>query len=150
MRIVCEGGSAVAVNDEPLTHMTVFPEAHEVRDVAKLLLQLADSPQDVMTTLDPTIGFRIPAWLYETFVAVWDARLKVAEMGVDLSDLKVSKEPISDEFIAEVRAEATPEQQAELDRFQAARKLSTEVPAASGTEVTPSTRKPGRPRKEVK
>lgn len=63
----------MAVN-EPLTYMTVFPEQGEIRDVAKLLLELADSPRDVMTTLDPTLGFRVPAWLYETFVAVWDLR----------------------------------------------------------------------------
>ena len=65
----------MAVDNEPLTHMTVFPEQSEIRDVAKLLLQLADSPRDVMTTLDPTLGFRVPAWLYETFVAVWDQKL---------------------------------------------------------------------------
>jgi hypothetical protein len=130
--------------------MTVFPEQHEIRDVAKLLLQLADSPQDVMTTLDPTLGFRIPAWLYETFVATWDLRRKVAGMGVDVSNMEFSNDPISDEFIAEIRAEATPEQQAELDRFQAARKLSAEVLAASGTETIEVKRKPGRPRKEVK
>lgn len=69
----------MAVN-EPLTHMTVFPEAHEITDVAKLLLQLADSPRDVATTLDPTIGFRVPAWLYELFVAVWDARIEGGEV----------------------------------------------------------------------
>lgn len=80
MRRLCEVGGPVDVSNEPLTHMTVFPEASEVRDVAKLLLQLADSPRDVMTTLDPTIGFRVPAWLYETFVAVWDTRLEGGEV----------------------------------------------------------------------
>jgi hypothetical protein len=63
----------VAVN-EPLTHMTVFPEAANVKAVAKLLLELADHPNQVMTTLDPTLGFKVPAWLYETFVATWDQR----------------------------------------------------------------------------
>lgn len=148
MRIIRKGGSAVAVNDEPLTHMTVFPEQSEIKDVAKLLLLLADSPRDVMTTLDPTMGFRVPYWLYELFVEVWDARSKVAGMGVDVSDPKVSKEPISDEFIAEVRAEATPEQQAELDRFVAARTLSAE--AMKQNLAVPVKRKPGRPPREVK
>jgi hypothetical protein len=72
MRELCEGGGAVV--DEPLTHMTVFPEPGEVKAVAKLLLALADHPNQVATTLDPTIGFKVPAWLYETFTAVWDQR----------------------------------------------------------------------------
>jgi hypothetical protein len=54
--------------------MTVFPEAKEVKEVAQLLLALADSPRDVSTTLDPTIGFTVPGWLYEKFVETWDVR----------------------------------------------------------------------------
>jgi hypothetical protein len=91
--------------------MTVFPEAAHVKDVAKLLLALADSPRDVMTTLDPTIGFKVPAWLYEAFVAVWDRQ------GVEDVEL--------------VDATAV-------------------IPATPEVVVTPVTRKPGRPRKEVK
>jgi hypothetical protein len=71
MRFIREGGSAVAVNDD---RMTIFPEAGQVKDVAKLLLELADHPNQVMTTLDPAIGFKIPYWLYELFVQVWDER----------------------------------------------------------------------------
>lgn len=74
MRLLREDGDLVAVNDTPPTHMTVFPEQSEIKDVAKLLLQLADHPRDVATTLDPTMGFRIPYWLYEVFTQVWDER----------------------------------------------------------------------------
>jgi len=69
----------VAVTDE---HMTIFPEPGEVKDVAKLLLALADHPGQVMSTLDPTIGFRVPAWLYESFVKVWDANLEAVAVEV--------------------------------------------------------------------
>ena len=54
--------------------MTVFPEPGEVAEVAKLLLQLADSPYDVATTLDPGVGFTVPFWLYKSFTEVWDVR----------------------------------------------------------------------------
>lgn len=145
----------MAVNDE-LTHMTVFPEQSEIRDVAKLLLALADSPRDVTTTLDPTVGFRIPVWLYDTFTQVWEPIHAAIKAGVEvnLSEVKFSDKPISDEFIAELRADATPDQQAQLDLFQKSLKLSAEAVAAlgdTGTEVIePVKRKPGRPRKEVK
>jgi hypothetical protein len=55
--------------------MTIFPEQGQIKDVAKLLLQLADHPNQVMTTLDPTLGFKIPVWLYELFVPIWDERM---------------------------------------------------------------------------
>lgn len=120
MRLLCEGCGVVAVNDE-LTHMTVFPEQSEIRDVAKLLLALADGPRDVTTTLDPTIGFRIPVWLYESFVTVWDNR----EAGVNVLDN-------GDVVLTVLASEPA-------------------VIAEDGTEVIePVKRKPGRPRKEVK
>lgn len=138
----------MAVNDQPLTHMTVFPEAAHVKDVAKLLLALADHPGQVMTTLDPTIGFKIPYWLYELFVQVWEMRPALEAKGLEsvLDNVGQASEPISDEFIADVRADVTPEQQAELDKFVASRKLSAEALAAPESVK----RKPGRPRKEVK
>jgi hypothetical protein len=112
----------VAVNDGPLTHMTVFPEQSEIRDVAKLLLALADSPRDVTTTLDPTVGFRVPYWLYESFVTVWDNR----EAGINVLD--------NGDVVLTV-----------LDSSE------LEVIGEAGTEVIePVKRKPGRPRKEVK
>jgi hypothetical protein len=88
MRFVREGGSAVAVNED---QMTIFPEAGQVKDVAKLLLELADHPNQVMTTLDPAIGFKVPFWLYELFTQVWDKGLTegapVAEgAGIFLAD----------------------------------------------------------------
>lgn len=110
----------MAVNDE-LTHMTVFPEQSEIRDVAKLLLALADSPRDVTTTLDPTIGFRIPVWLYESFVTVWDSKKDGIEV-TDAGDVVITVPASEPAVIAE-----------------------------DGTEVIePVKRKPGRPRKEVK
>lgn len=120
MRILREGGSAVAVNDEPLTHMTVFPEQSEIKDVAKLLLALADSPRDVATTLDPTMGFRVPYWLYELFVAVWDEQHAGVNVRGDGSVVLTVLE-------ADVISEPEP-----------------------GISATPVPRKPGRPRKEVK
>ena len=110
----------MAVNDEPLTHMTVFPEQSEIRDVAKLLLALADSPRDVTTTLDPTLGFRIPYWLYEVFVTVWDSK----EDGIEVTDA-------GDVVITVPASEPA-------------------VIGDAGTEVIePVKRKPGRPRKDV-
>lgn len=55
--------------------MTIFPEQSEIKAVAKLLLELADHPRQVTTTLDPTVGFIVPEWLYELFVQVWDTKL---------------------------------------------------------------------------
>ncbi len=84
MRRLREVGDPVVSNE--LTHMTVFPEQSEIKDVAKLLLQLADSPRDVATTLDPTHGFRVPYWLYELFVEVWDSRsTPVGEADVEVA-----------------------------------------------------------------
>lgn len=68
MHDLCEGGDFVDAV------MTIFPEASEVKEIAKLLLELADSPRDVSTTLDPGLGFVVPWWLYEKFVEVWDVR----------------------------------------------------------------------------
>jgi hypothetical protein len=99
--------------DEPLNHMTIFPEQGQVKDVAKLLLQLADHTNQVMTTLDPTIGFRIPWWLYELFVPIWDER--TGREGA-VADISPSEPEVA---------------------------IESEV-------VVPVTRKPGRPRKEVK
>lgn len=143
----------MAVNDE---QMVIFPEPGQVKDVAKLLLQLADHPGQVATTLDPTIGFKIPLWLYELFVQVWDLRpaLEAKGLASTFDNIRHSSEPISDEFIAQVRAEATPDQQEQLDKFVASRDLAAQTLATlavSGPEVvTPAKRKPGRPRKEVK
>lgn len=136
--------------------MTVFPEQSEIRDVAKLLLALADSPRDVTTTLDPTVGFRIPVWLYEVFVTTWEPVHAAIKAGVDvnLSEVKFSDKSISDERFAELREHGTPEQQAELDRFRASLKLSeaalAEIGDAGVEVIEPVKRKPGRPRKEVK
>ncbi len=63
------------VGDPVVNEMTIFPDAPEVKEVAKLLLELADHPSQVRTTLDPTIGFVVPFWLYESFVATWDLKL---------------------------------------------------------------------------
>jgi hypothetical protein len=65
-----EDGDAVVIET-----MTIFPDASEVKEVAKLLLELADNPRQVATTLDPSIGFVVPLWLYETFVATWSVKL---------------------------------------------------------------------------
>lgn len=69
MRELREGGDIVDVSP-----MTIFPEPGEAKEVAKLLLELADHPNQVMTTLDPGLGFKVPWWLYENFVTVWDSR----------------------------------------------------------------------------
>jgi hypothetical protein len=75
--------------------MTIFPEQSEIKEVAKLLLQLADTPRDVTTTLDPTIGFTIPLWLYELFVETWDLRFApVTEPEVLAEDGKEVVEPV--------------------------------------------------------
>lgn len=85
MRGIREVGGPVDVSNEPLTHMTIFPEPGEQKDVAKLLLELADHPGQVMTTLDPGLGFRVPSWLYEAFVAIWDLRLTPQIASADAS-----------------------------------------------------------------
>lgn len=69
MHDLCEGGDSV----DPV--MTIFPDASEVKEVAKLLLELADHPSQVSTTLDPGLGFVVPEWLFVAFREVWDLKL---------------------------------------------------------------------------
>ncbi len=120
------------------TTMTIFPDAPEVKEVAKLLLELADNPRDVSTTLDPTIGFVVPQWLYELFVEVWASRLAPLDRTV------------VDSMIVELKADASvpADQVAHLEKFQASLKLADE--AVEAAPETPARRKPGRPRKEDK
>ena len=49
---------------EPVT-ITVHPEFHLVRTVAKQLLALADKPLDVEFVSWPTQGFRVPVELFQ-------------------------------------------------------------------------------------
>jgi hypothetical protein len=77
MHDLCEVG-------DPVVTMTIFPDASEVKEVAKLLLELADSPRDVRTTLDPNLGFVVPEWLYGLFVDVWASRLAPLQEGGDV------------------------------------------------------------------
>ena len=124
--------------------MTIFPEASEAKEVAKLLLELADHPSQVSTTLDPGLGFVVPEWLYQVFVETWDLKLGKAD---DVSAPEVNV----DEFAAQLRTElaADGKDTADLDRFIVAR-LETEMVIAESEPApeTPARRKPGRPRKE--
>lgn len=150
-----EVGDLVAVNEA----MTVFPDAGEVKEIAKLLLELADSPRDVSTTLDPGIGFVVPVWLYEKFVEVWAVRdggraviVETIPAGSVLPEKAEIKEFEGDvdDFAAELRSElaADGKDTSELDKFIASRELSQEALKAMEATETPARRKPGRPRKE--
>lgn len=48
----------------------IFPEHGKQAQIASLLLQLADNPQDVKTVFDPQLGYSVPDWLFETFQQV--------------------------------------------------------------------------------
>lgn len=159
-----EDGDAV-VNEVTLDSnsgtMTIFPDAPEVKEIAQLLLELADSPRQVATTLDPGIGFVVPWWLYEKFVEVWavrnDSRAVIVETipagSVIPEKAEVKASDINlDRFAAELRTElaADGKDTTELDRYIVARLETEMVLAESVPEATetPARRKPGRPRKE--
>lgn len=76
--------------------MTIFPDPGAESEVASLLLELADSPRDVKTTLDPGLGFIVPSWLFEAFIGVWDDHNGGHPVSKDGGDVVPAAEVVSE------------------------------------------------------
>lgn len=59
--------------------VTITPAPASVKDVAKLLLSLADSPYDVQATMDPGLGFVVSRELFDKFEAAWKQEARTGE-----------------------------------------------------------------------
>lgn len=58
--------------------MIITPEPGMHKEIAQLLLLLANDPNEVQTELTPSLSFRVPLYVYEPFVAVMAAKEQVA------------------------------------------------------------------------